>query len=121
MPVRLIGFFRLWHVSGWGTRAGAYAGGSSGGAEITDVVPAPASPTDAIAPGAGGPLQTRIEAGSGAVAVLIPETVITGLRPSTAPPASMPSARRRRHLNPYAAIPYLIGIGIFALEAFAIV
>ncbi|WP_149202056.1 glycosyltransferase [Actinotalea subterranea] len=27
MPVRLIGFFRMGHVSGWGTRAGAYSGG----------------------------------------------------------------------------------------------
>ncbi|MGY2898998.1 cellulose synthase/poly-beta-1,6-N-acetylglucosamine synthase-like glycosyltransferase [Curtobacterium sp. PvP017] len=27
MPIRLIGFFRLAHASGWGTRAGAYAGG----------------------------------------------------------------------------------------------
>ena len=27
MPIRLIGFFRMAHASGWGTRAGAYAGG----------------------------------------------------------------------------------------------
>jgi hyaluronan synthase len=30
MPIRLIGFFRMGHASGWGTRAGAYAGGDMG-------------------------------------------------------------------------------------------
>src|SRR6185437_9383696 len=29
MPIRLLGFFRMAHASGWGTRAGAYAGGST--------------------------------------------------------------------------------------------
>ena len=29
MPIRLIGFFRMGHASGWGTRAGAYAGGTA--------------------------------------------------------------------------------------------
>jgi hyaluronan synthase len=29
MPIRLIGFFRMGHASGWGTRAGAYAGGDA--------------------------------------------------------------------------------------------
>jgi hyaluronan synthase len=29
MPIRLIGFFRMGHASGWGTRAGAYAGGAA--------------------------------------------------------------------------------------------
>ncbi|WP_423924216.1 glycosyltransferase family 2 protein [Frigoribacterium sp. 2-23] len=28
MPIRVIGFFRMGHASGWGTRAGAYAGGA---------------------------------------------------------------------------------------------
>jgi hyaluronan synthase len=32
-----------------------------------------------------------------------------------------PAAPARRRLNPYAAIPYLIGIAIFVVEAFAIV
>ncbi|RMI14004.1 glycosyltransferase family 2 protein [Cellulomonas triticagri] len=30
MPVRLLGFLRMAHASGWGTRAGAYAGGDPG-------------------------------------------------------------------------------------------
>lgn len=29
MPIRVIGFFRMGHASGWGTRAGAYAGGAA--------------------------------------------------------------------------------------------
>lgn len=33
MPVRLLGFLRMAHASGWGTRAGAYAGGDPGFAE----------------------------------------------------------------------------------------
>jgi len=121
MPVRLIGFFRLGHVSGWGTRAGAYAGGSSAEAENAGDVPPPASSGAAIAAEAGEPLAPRSVGGSGAVAVLSPEAVITGLRPSTVSSASRPVVRTRRHLNPYAATPYLIGISIFALEAFAIV
>jgi hyaluronan synthase len=30
MPIRLLGFLRMAHASGWGTRAGAYAGGDPG-------------------------------------------------------------------------------------------
>jgi hypothetical protein len=29
MPIRVIGFFRMGHASGWGTRAGAYGGGAA--------------------------------------------------------------------------------------------
>src|SRR5690606_15853459 len=29
MPIRIIGFFRMGHASGWATRSGAYAGGAS--------------------------------------------------------------------------------------------
>lgn len=29
MPIRVLGFFRMGHASGWGTRAGAYAGGAA--------------------------------------------------------------------------------------------
>ena len=35
MPVRLLGFLRMAHASGWGTRAGAYAGGDPGFSEET--------------------------------------------------------------------------------------
>lgn len=36
MPVRLLGFLRMAHASGWGTRAGAYAGGDPGTTEDDD-------------------------------------------------------------------------------------
>ncbi|WP_434315407.1 glycosyltransferase [Leifsonia sp. P73] len=35
MPIRLMGFFRMAHASGWGTRAGAYAGGPGRSAPTT--------------------------------------------------------------------------------------
>jgi hyaluronan synthase len=35
MPVRLLGFLRMAHASGWGTRAGAYAGGDPGAVDDT--------------------------------------------------------------------------------------
>ncbi len=41
MPIRLLGFFRMAHASGWGTRAGAYSGGPgevSSDAEIAALV-----------------------------------------------------------------------------------
>jgi hyaluronan synthase len=36
MPIRLLGFLRMAHASGWGTRAGAYAGGDPGQSADTD-------------------------------------------------------------------------------------
>ena len=121
MPVRLIGFFRLGHVSGWGTRAGAYSGGASSDETAgAEVVALPSTAVEREEP-ARQPMMLAGGSGSGSVALMSPETVITGLRPSAVSQASRPVARPRRQLNPYAAIPYLIGIAIFAVEAFAIV
>ena len=121
MPVRLIGFFRLGHVSGWGTRAGAYSGGASSDETAgAEVVALPSTAVEREEP-ARQPMMLAGGSGSGSVALMSPETVITGLRPSAPSQAPRPAARPRRHLNPYAAIPYLIGIAIFAVEAFAIV
>ncbi|MBO1751616.1 glycosyltransferase [Actinotalea sp. BY-33] len=128
MPVRLIGFFRLGHVSGWGTRAGAYAGGGvepvtdrSSDALLdeleglsqdapVDVVdrpvvargtdPAPAPAGDRAAPGLDGV----------AVATRTRRETRTAPAPATAPAKS-------RRWNPLAGIPYLIGFTIFFLEA----
>lgn len=60
MPIRLIGFFRMAHVAGWGTRAGAYTAGQQDAGEVdlmeqlegtsphtapVDVVDRPSTPT----------------------------------------------------------------------------
>jgi cellulose synthase/poly-beta-1,6-N-acetylglucosamine synthase-like glycosyltransferase len=108
MPVRLLGFFRMAHASGWGTRSGAYSGGAavfddpdggvdSGNARLPEPPPAASIPTGAAA--------------------------ITGLRPSPVMTKRSTSARapRRRRINPQAAFPYLIGAAIFTAEVYAIV
>lgn len=103
MPIRLIGFFRLAHVSGWGTRAGAYTGGGS-----------EPEPVELVAT----PLRAS-ESSAGTVLVAARPTAITGLRPSPAALTRATSSRRRP--NPYAMIPYLIGVMLFAMEAISIV
>jgi hyaluronan synthase len=45
MPVRLLGFLRMAHASGWGTRAGAYAGGDPG---FDTEAPTPADGTPSL-------------------------------------------------------------------------
>jgi cellulose synthase/poly-beta-1,6-N-acetylglucosamine synthase-like glycosyltransferase len=94
MPVRLLGFFRMAHVSGWGTRAHAYAG-----ARHETHEPAPA-----LAASAGS------AAGCG-----VPNPVH---RTPDGPPSARRSRQRRRllRLNPAAAVPYLIGATVLALE-----
>jgi hyaluronan synthase len=118
MPVRLLGFFRLAHVAGWGTRAGAYAGGGPTADEVDAPQPV-AVPVTTV--GAG----SHSDDGH-TVTLMERQTALVGLAPSVTTPKS--SARRtaapkrqRRHLNPYAALPYLIGAAIFAVEVFAIV
>jgi hyaluronan synthase len=106
MPIRLLGFFRMAHASGWGTRAGAYAGGDP----VAE--PSSASVTTGQAPSRSTVVLTRAATASLGVAA------ITGLSPRTPQPAP---PRRRRRLNPLAAIPYLIGFTIFALEAMLLV
>jgi hyaluronan synthase len=112
MPVRLLGFFRMAHVSGWGTRAGAYAG------DAADAVDAPSNdltvelehltddgPPDVV------DLDRRSQAGS------FPATVAVRTRRESRAPTPPP----RRRPNPAAAIPYLVGLTILTLEALAYV
>src|SRR6185437_5925767 len=61
MPIRLLGFFRMAHASGWGTRAGAYAGGPAEMTSEDDLLLAqaregidPASATRALPDAVGG-------------------------------------------------------------------
>jgi hyaluronan synthase len=98
MPVRLIGFFRMAHVSGWGTRAGAYG---EEWADQADVL-ADQSGRGGV-PGNGGGGATVIEA-----------------RPVARKLRFARLSRPRRHVNPQAGVPYLIGILIFALEVYFI-
>ncbi|WP_250446483.1 glycosyltransferase [Actinotalea sp. C106] len=130
MPIRLIGFFRLGHVAGWGTRAGAYAGG--------DVEPVADRSSNALLDeleglGQDAPVDVvdRTDATHGTDPALDPshEQTVTGpdgaavatrtrreTRTAPAPAAAAAPARARRW-NPLAGIPYLIGFTIFFLEA----
>jgi hypothetical protein len=111
-PIRIIGFFRMAHVAGWGTRAGAYGGTAD------DVHPvAPTSVAVQRVP-------ERVLVGTGVHAVL----------PATSAPSSAGSAldletlyelesptvqtsRPARAFNAYALIPYVLGAALFAVQA----
>jgi hyaluronan synthase len=113
MPVRLLGFFRMGHVSGWGTRAGAYTGAG----DDPSTAPAVSSPASGgLAPALAVADSAPAAAPSGhGTATLTAAVALAGLTPA-------PSVRpRRRRLNPLAAIPYAIGFSIFALEAISLV
>ena len=99
MPIRLIGFFRMGHASGWGTRAGAYAGGAAN----DEVMSGLALSDEPLAVPHGGVL---LEASP---------------RRAAATRLAAPISPARRRLNPKAAWPYLIGFTIFALEVYFIV
>ncbi|HMF61570.1 MAG TPA: glycosyltransferase, partial [Vicinamibacterales bacterium] len=71
MPIRLLGFFRMAHASGWGTRAGAYAGGSQDAPVLDRAVREPDGAS--AAPSGSTPTSAPVVTGPAA---------ITGLRPS---------------------------------------
>ncbi|MET3636512.1 glycosyltransferase family 2 protein [Curtobacterium oceanosedimentum] len=152
MPIRLIGFFRLAHASGWGTRAGAYAGGPMEEDPADAVQPnalgaPPVSPVDAGLPPVDRTdvVRSRVEADAarsrvggddqaaadrafdelfGADVTTNSTATVLATRRSAAVAASAPArpaVTKARRVNPYAAIPYLIGFAVFALEAFLIV
>lgn len=140
MPVRLLGFVRMAHASGWGTRAGAYAGGDQGDlmAQLEDLRDdAPRDVVDRTPPhgipyvGAG--TDTWIATGATTSGVARPGAT----DPEGAPPdgtlrtrerratdertrraaQAAPTRPARRRLNPYAAIPYAVAALILAAEA----
>jgi cellulose synthase/poly-beta-1,6-N-acetylglucosamine synthase-like glycosyltransferase len=121
MPIRLLGFFRMAHASGWGTRAGAYAGGPT---EITadDAIADELAdaPTGANGPGGTlGALPDPVGGVSTATALATRAEVRTALAAESKPKKA--SRAERRRLNPLAAIPYLIGFSILILEALFLV
>lgn len=111
MPIRLIGFLKMAHVAGWGTRAGAYTGGKSepgpttmSGRDTTDLMLElesleSAPPVDVV---------DRTDDDGGAVAVRTRRRI-------AAPVVEEPA--RRRRINPKAGIPYLIAAALLFLEA----
>ncbi|ROS74610.1 glycosyltransferase [Cellulomonas sp. PhB143] len=139
MPVRLLGFFRMAHVAGWGTRAGAYTRETDDlAAELAEIGPsgAPLDVVDrpvaaradddagATLPPAGGPASgtpspAQVAADDdGAQGV---ELLTAALAAAPAAPADAAARTRRRagrrRPNLLAAVPYGIGAVIFGLEA----
>ena len=116
MPVRLIGFFRMGHASGWGTRAGAYGGGDSndtlmenlGQRSLVDKTEYADESTD---------LGYRPQASNIHTSAVLEASP----RRAASSRVAAPQAPKRRRLNPKAAWPYVIGLTIFALEAWLIV
>jgi len=104
MPIRILGFVRMAHASGWGTRAGAYGGGG----ENEDLM----AELEQVGGGAPVDLVDRTEASSAV------RTEVRRVRAAQA--AQHPTATRRR-LNPLAAVPYGIALALLSLEALAYV
>jgi hyaluronan synthase len=121
MPIRLIGFFRMAHASGWGTRAGAYAGGPSeisSDAEIelhAQQGPAP------VLPDAVGGVTTATALATRTSTTTATRAELRAPAKAAPAPSSTPTKPARRRLNPLAAIPYLIGFAILTLEALFLV
>ena len=131
MPIRLLGFFRMAHASGWGTRANAYEGGDL----LSATTPGPAAPS---APPSGGepaprPAPVLVGAMTGADAQAsahasaaewsAPSSLGEGsdpvalpLRPCTTVLAQRPAAPPSPAINLLALLPYLIGSAVIALE-----
>jgi hyaluronan synthase len=122
MPIRLLGFLRMAHASGWGTRAGAYSGGG-GDDLIAELEQAPAGPSDLVDRAPVGVVPTQYLASPDRT-VLTDAGPVRARRAAYAPaeatrvaPAPVAPPKRRRRLNPLAAIPYAIALALFALEA----
>ncbi|QGQ18168.1 glycosyltransferase [Cellulomonas sp. JZ18] len=128
MPIRLVGFFRMAHAAGWGTRAGAYSGGAEHAVpdadlmaelERVDDADAPVDLVDRTPPGG-----TPVVAG----AVTTPAgTAPAGTSTAAARLALRSRARQRaqvagalparRRPNPLALVPYAIGLVMFSVMA----
>ncbi len=116
MPIRLIGFFRMGHASGWGTRAGAYGGGAANDELAIELADEPRIDAADSARDEHG-LAYEPPRSSGHTTALLEASP----RRAAQTRVAAPSAPARRRLNPKAAWPYVIGFTIFAVEAFFIV
>ncbi|MGL4255175.1 MAG: glycosyl transferase family 2, partial [Microbacterium sp.] len=132
MPIRLIGFFRMGHASGWGTRAGAYAGGDAPTSDEHVVAADPESEQMHRELEDAAPLEPVDElfheiaedrdagSGGGAVGTAVAAQTRVARRLAVAQTPE-PTRPPRRRLNPKAAWPYVIGAAIIALEVWIIV
>lgn len=134
MPIRLLGFLRMAHVAGWGTRAGAYQAGQEEAAdEPAAVTPGSGLTADDVwrrleADGAPRDLVDRTPPSGvpsvGAPAAGASGAVATRARREASPTTTSRTTRRTRsgrRLNPLAAVPYGIAVALLALEALAYV
>lgn len=115
MPIRILGFFRMGHASGWGTRAGAYAGGAANDELVThlDATHTPAvdrASDSSVLDDLGFEPQHH---GQGAVA--------TSPRRAAQARLAAPRPAAPRRLNPKAAWPYVIGFVVLAIQGAIIV
>lgn len=113
MPIRLIGFFRMGHASGWGTRAGAYGGGAQNDTLEEEFAALNLSTSDEL------DSDSRLNGGAVTTTTATASALATRRQVAIAHPVRRKSTRRR--LNPKAAWPYVIGITIFAIEGYFIV
>jgi hyaluronan synthase len=109
MPIRLIGFFRMGHASGWGTRAGAYGGGAQNDTLEEEFAALGLSSRDEL------DSDSRVDGGA------VTTTTATATALATRRQTAIATKPARRRLNPKAAWPYVIGISIFAIEGYFIV
>lgn len=110
MPIRMIGFVRMAHASGWGTRAGAYSGGDVEAAGI-DAESRGRRSIGASATAASATAASATASGSG---------IGTGTATLVVLPAqrrgALERARPHRSPNPWAALPYLAALLILGGE-----
>ncbi len=127
MPIRLLGFFRMAHVAGWGTRAGAYSKGQTDAgtpdlmAEL-ESVPEDDAPVDLVdrtppggTPVVGGAITGAPADGAGTGTATARLALRTRARQRAQVRGALPVPRRRP--NPLALVPYAIGLVMFALMA----
>jgi cellulose synthase/poly-beta-1,6-N-acetylglucosamine synthase-like glycosyltransferase len=118
MPIRILGFFRMGHASGWGTRAGAYAGGAANDELVSHLAESGSPAVDDAELASDEQMLADLGFESAphtqsAVAVSPRRAAHARVAAPVAPPAS--------RLNPKAALPYLIGIVLLGIQGAIIV
>jgi hyaluronan synthase len=123
MPVRILGFVRMAHVASWGTRAGAYGSEEATNQPEHEPTVVTSVPLSSTAPLADRLMmmhapQERLDGHFGDEPA--PPVAALPMRPH-AKSVQRPLRAPRHRPNLLVAIPYLIAVAIFALEALAYV